>query len=223
MRLSNLMFSAAVAALALGGSALPSGALAAVVHIKVTGTYIAGSEATLAPTGPVTGDLYVETTPARIASFGTYFEILSGSYLKFGTDDNNFMYNIAPGWEDQTYVYQYSSLNVFQFSNGSDYFTFRYSRSNSDVSVLEDFSSTSATSIDYYLESNNQTMRKALGGRTPPAISNQYAMPSFSNFTFTTVTAPGAVPEPATWALMIGGFGLTGAALRRRRAGAAAA
>jgi hypothetical protein len=28
----------------------------------------------------------------------------------------------------------------------------------------------------------------------------------------------GAVPEPAAWALMIGGFGLTGAILRRRRA-----
>ncbi len=27
----------------------------------------------------------------------------------------------------------------------------------------------------------------------------------------------GAVPEPATWALMMGGFGLTGTALRRRR------
>ena len=32
----------------------------------------------------------------------------------------------------------------------------------------------------------------------------------------------GAVPEPATWALMIGGFGLAGAALRRRRSGFAA-
>lgn len=28
---------------------------------------------------------------------------------------------------------------------------------------------------------------------------------------------PGAVPEPASWAMMIAGFGLTGAALRRRR------
>jgi hypothetical protein len=31
------------------------------------------------------------------------------------------------------------------------------------------------------------------------------------------------VPEPASWALMIGGFGLTGAALRRRRMAAVAA
>lgn len=28
---------------------------------------------------------------------------------------------------------------------------------------------------------------------------------------------PGAVPEPATWAMMIGGFGLVGGAMRRRR------
>ncbi|MBL8771217.1 MAG: PEPxxWA-CTERM sorting domain-containing protein [Phenylobacterium sp.] len=35
-------------------------------------------------------------------------------------------------------------------------------------------------------------------------------------------TPTGAVPEPATWLLMIGGFGLAGAALRRRRAAVAA-
>ncbi|WP_367255337.1 PEPxxWA-CTERM sorting domain-containing protein [uncultured Phenylobacterium sp.] len=32
------------------------------------------------------------------------------------------------------------------------------------------------------------------------------------------VAAPAAVPEPATWALMIGGFGMAGAMLRRRKA-----
>jgi len=31
--------------------------------------------------------------------------------------------------------------------------------------------------------------------------------------------AAGAVPEPASWAMLIAGFGLVGAVLRRRRAG----
>ena len=33
---------------------------------------------------------------------------------------------------------------------------------------------------------------------------------------FVTSFATGAVPEPASWALMVGGFGLFGAAMRRR-------
>ena len=38
-----------------------------------------------------------------------------------------------------------------------------------------------------------------------------------------TTDAPGGIPEPASWALMILGFGATGAALRRRRVAAATA
>jgi opacity protein-like surface antigen len=41
--------------------------------------------------------------------------------------------------------------------------------------------------------------------------------PSYGVNRLGTVTLGGAVPEPATWAMMIAGFGLAGATLRRRR------
>jgi hypothetical protein len=44
-------------------------------------------------------------------------------------------------------------------------------------------------------------------------VANQIA---FDDITFGSVT-PGAVPEPAAWAMMIGGFGLIGGVMRRSR------
>lgn len=37
------------------------------------------------------------------------------------------------------------------------------------------------------------------------------------SYVVASVSAPGAVPEPATWAMMIGGFGAVGVAMRYRR------
>ena len=48
-----------------------------------------------------------------------------------------------------------------------------------------------------------------------------YELPVYATFDW--VNDPTAAPEPATWALMISGFGLAGAGLRRRRAVAATA
>lgn len=39
---------------------------------------------------------------------------------------------------------------------------------------------------------------------------------AFDNITFVSAPTLSAVPEPAAWALMLGGFGLVGAAMRRR-------
>jgi hypothetical protein len=48
-------------------------------------------------------------------------------------------------------------------------------------------------------------------------ITDQARSPQHQTFAIGWPIEGGAVPEPSTWALIIGGFGLTGAALRRRR------
>ena len=57
-------------------------------------------------------------------------------------------------------------------------------------------------------------------------LYDTYGPTRFDNFHVTGTVADATVagvPEPASWALMIGGFGLAGATLRRRRTASALA
>lgn len=55
------------------------------------------------------------------------------------------------------------------------------------------------------------------------SMANQDGRYDAFKFSSLTVRTMPAVPEPATWAMMISGFGLTGAMMRRRRRAASAA
>ncbi len=67
----------------------------------------------------------------------------------------------------------------------------------------------SAAGYEYNLFSDNATTYELY--RATPGVG-------YVNNSIGTLTVSSAIPEPATWALMITGFGMMGLALRRRRA-----
>jgi hypothetical protein len=95
-----------------------------------------------------------------------------------------------------------TASNVFSFSTTSSPFTVNSSSVlASNIAIANSIAAAlSGYTIDMSLDSGTLT-----GGRPTTSLS------------FTTGTPPAPVPEPASWALMIVGFGLTGAALRARR------
>ena len=65
--------------------------------------------------------------------------------------------------------------------------------------------SSSGTNRRFYFDFGNQRVNQVVFSATGDAFE-------FDNI------AAGAVPEPATWAMLIAGFGMVGAAMRRRKA-----
>jgi len=58
---------------------------------------------------------------------------------------------------------------------------------------------------------------------TTNGMLNGYGYETSANTTITATTTAPAVPEPATWAMMIGGFAFAGSVLRRRKSAASVA
>jgi hypothetical protein len=74
-----------------------------------------------------------------------------------------------------------------------------------------------AQKIDFVLTANVARVRFDV-----EAVQSSPNYTGLAEVAFDTESAISAVPEPASWAMLIAGFGLVGATLRRQRAGAAA-
>ena len=86
--------------------------------------------------------------------------------------------------------------------------------------AVEDFALRSASSVDTFSSASSSGSGgcDGIGGiKGVNFTSSSYKPPVFDGKRLTYGNPSAAVPEPTTWALMIGGFGLAGAALRRRR------
>jgi hypothetical protein len=180
------------AGLLLAGSLLATPALA--------GDYSYSGDTTGGPTWnrPVAGS--PPTPPVSGVGTATPYEVFSFTVSADGSYD--FLSVADGGWDNYLFLYTGSFDPNDQFANvliGNDDF-------EGDIGL---------SGFSYALTA----------GTTYLAVSSGFANTDFGAYTLR-ITGPGditpgdgggGVPEPATWAMMIAGFGLVGASARRRR------
>ena len=129
-----------------------------------------------------------------VANVGITRALLAGEgYLPGTTGDSDPLYNLTLTFNDgQTLVGQYTPMTN-TFAGGSSI------TSGGKTFSLIEFS-----------------FRRTLGDSVQANVATFGGDGNDYSGNFRLSTAAGAVPEPASWAMMIGGFGLVGASMRRR-------
>lgn len=169
-------------------------------------------------------DLYIPvvnltTNPATFtANFGSTFQVLgtggfAGVTGKTGTENGTLSFSNMVG----TTINQTVS-NFFQFADGTSTFNFTpTSVTTQTFNVINGVSS----SISLYLLGTTTSTGTGIDP-TPTSLTISFNQTGTSAFSSSqTLSVPPAitspVPEPATWGMMIGGLGMIGGTLRRRK------
>lgn len=116
---------------------------------------------------------------------------------------------------------------TFDFGGAVDLASIAMSVDNNDDYLVQFFNGTDEVGAVFVLADEGNvpwgmetfTRGLALGGKVPSAVLTASVgdfLYSVGEVQFDGTPAPTAVPEPASWAMMIAGFGLIGGALRRR-------
>ncbi|MBS0503779.1 MAG: PEP-CTERM sorting domain-containing protein [Proteobacteria bacterium] len=171
--------------------------------------------------------------PAGVTVFQD-FEALAGGTPGASIGPNAYVYNDSIGGASArpafgstgnfatvltggSYTVNFAATNVFSFVLGSldtyNTLTLHYENGTSQAyaggQIINDLSFPSGNQISG--ETNGVVTYRVTDG---PRLTGATFTSSANSFEFDNLAA--GVPEPASWALMIGGFGLIGAASRRR-------
>jgi hypothetical protein len=172
--------------------------------------------------------------PAGVTVFQD-FEALAGGTPGASIGPNAFVYNDSIGGASArpaygstgnfatvltggSYGVDFAATDTFAFVLGSldtyNTLTLKYADGSSQAyvggQIINDLTFPSGNQVSG--ETNGVVSYTVTSG---PKITGAVFTSSANSFEFDNLAA-GAVPEPATWAMMIGGFGLIGAASRRR-------
>ena len=141
------------------------------------------------------------------ALFDTGVDVIDGAFYQLHFD-TGFVANLTAGSARYAAAIGTLSSGVFTpFATGSDIRSYRGNMISGVYSAPVLVSGTGSGS-------GHVAVRLAQAGTLSVAGQSDYF--GFDNVVLT-VELPGGVPEPATWTMLIAGFGLTGAVLRRRQ------
>lgn len=114
-----------------------------------------------------------------------------------------------------------AAVNLYSFADTIDT-SVSYANANA---VTSNFAAISLAAGNYYIGMSSNIGSGVWASYGPSTTNDQWQLsgdnlgfqPDIRDLAFQVIGDAGAVPEPAAWALMLGGFGLAGTAMRRRR------
>lgn len=190
-----------------GGATLPAAGTTISNQYQSLGVTFSGTNTVGGYTGPVNSWGLIQATGP--AGSGNY--LMNIGAIPAGGPSN---YLIAPRYNIMSLIFTDPTSDIsFGLSAGTAVTINAYNGSGTLLQSLTNVLSNSGFTLQT-LSATGVAKVEIVGAIGSSA--NSASIFGIDNLTFTSAPAAGAVPEPATWAMMMLGFGAMGAAMRRR-------